>query len=111
MGRDSTTNRTDATTTPLDVTIDAESDGAHGWVYQVRVMWKGNGESLHEVHLAWVDHDALCGGAHPPSDVARRAAMIAAEFLGHDRLPRRFDVSTLRRLVPGFERLVTPSIG
>lgn len=111
MDRDPEASATRTSAPPLDVTIDTESEGAHGWVYLVKVMWKGAGESTHELHLAWVDHDAICGGAHPPSDVARRAAMVAAESLGRDNLPKRFDVSTLRRLVPGFERMVTPSIG
>ncbi len=111
MGRETSINPSSASVQPLEVTIESESDGAHGWVYQIGILWKGAGETSHEVHLSWVDHDAICGGAHQPSDVARRAAQVAAEFLGHDKLPKRFDVSTLRRLVPGFERMFTPSIG
>ena len=96
---------------PIDTVVESEHETQHGWVYEISLSWKSQGVTQHQVRLAWVDHDALCGGAHPPSDVAKRAATIAAQALGHAELPSKFDVSTLRRLIPGFERLISPTIG
>jgi len=93
--------------TPMGVTIDAERDDARGWVFEAEVSWKGAGTSTHEVTLAWVDHDALSGGAEPPSALARRAVMVAARALGREGLPERFDLASVRRRIPDFERLVT----
>jgi len=91
---------------PTRVTIESESDDARGWVFEAEVSWKEAGVTIHEVSLAWVDHDAMSGGAEPPSELARRAVLVAASELGLDGLPDRFDLATLRRRIRGFEELV-----
>ncbi|MBL9031653.1 MAG: hypothetical protein JNM80_08085 [Phycisphaerae bacterium] len=85
------------------VEILSESDAARGWHYIVRVEREG-GISEHRVHLAWVDHEHLCGGAVSPSRVVAEALRVAAER--GIAIPPSVDVSTLRRREPGLRALL-----
>jgi hypothetical protein len=60
----------------------------------------------HRVKLAWADHDHLSGGGFAPSRVAEAILALAAEVIGRDQLPGRFDASTIRRMIPEFDSLV-----
>ncbi|MFK7759752.1 MAG: hypothetical protein AB8C13_07395 [Phycisphaerales bacterium] len=90
----------------LSIEIDSECDTDRGWGYQVRISWKSRGVTEHEITLSWVDHDQLTGGSVPPSQLAEQVAEIAARAMGVDELPGKFDVSSMRRAIPEFERLV-----
>lgn len=90
------------TPSPIQALIESETETDRGWVFAVEIAWKGAGMTEHEVALAWVDHDALSGGVEPPSELARRAALIGARSIGRHDLPERFDIATLRRAISGF---------
>lgn len=85
--------------TVVSIDIRSEREDAHGWVYDVEVLWKGQGVSEHEVTLSWVDHDALSGGSESPSRVVERVLSECAAGVGRGGVPERVDVSTLRRLL------------
>lgn len=90
----------------IDITIDSEHDTDRGWGYCVTMSWKSRGETSHEITLSWVDHDQLTGGSVPPSQLVEQVATIAARAIGIDELPSKFDVSSMRRAIPEFERLL-----
>tara|TARA_R110000737_G_scaffold2923_13_gene9525 strand:- start:10583 stop:10951 length:369 start_codon:yes stop_codon:yes gene_type:complete len=102
MHTDDTTN----VLAPLSIVIDEERDTDRGWAYALTLSWKSRGTTEHEVTLSWLDHDQLTGGAMPPSRLVERVVEIAASAMGVDELPARFDVSSMRRAIPEFERLV-----
>lgn len=91
---------------PLSIVVDDEYETDRGWSYVVTLSWKARGTTEHEITLSWVDHDQLSGGLMPPSRLVERVAEVAATAMGVDELPARFDVSSMRRAIPEFERLV-----
>jgi len=103
MSNDQQTNTAHA---PLSVVIDEERDTQRGWSYLVTLSWKSRGTTEHEITLSWVDHDQLTGGTTPPSKLVERVASIAASAMGIDEMPAKFDVSSMRRAIPEFERLM-----
>jgi hypothetical protein len=90
--------------TPLSIVVDEERETDRGWSYLVTLSWKARGTTEHEITLSWVDHDQLTGGLMSPSRLVERVAEVAATAMGVDELPARFDVSSMRRVIPGFER-------
>ena len=93
-------------TSQPQVTIDGEHDTDRGWLYTMTVRWVDGSTSDHELTLAWVDHEHLVGGAVSPSVLAKSAAVLACGYMGHEKMPSRCDVSSLRRLIPDFDALV-----
>ncbi len=91
---------------PLSIVVDEEHETDRGWSYIVTLSWKARGTSEHEITLSWVDHDQLTGGLMPPSRLVERVAKVAATAMGVDELPKRFDVSSMRRAIPSFEQLL-----
>lgn len=100
------TGPTTNTTAPLSIVIDEERETERGWSYIVTLSWKSRGTTEHEITLSWVDHDQLTGGTTPPSQLIERVAEIVASAMGVDEMPNRFDVSSMRRAIPEFQRLV-----
>jgi hypothetical protein len=82
------------------VTIGPETETDSGWRYAVSIDRPDGRRTSHGVSLSWVDHDHLAGGAAPPSAVTRAVVEALAEVIGDRPLPERFDVSTVRRMVP-----------
>ncbi|MFG0307219.1 MAG: hypothetical protein ACF8Q5_13500 [Phycisphaerales bacterium JB040] len=83
-----------------------ETEAARAWTYTLRVFWEGGRLTTHAATLRWADHDHWSGGAHPPSRVLECVARAAAETLGPDALPTRFDASSLRRRVKDLDARV-----
>ena len=52
-----------------------------------------------EIMMSWVDHDHLCHGRLPPSEVALRLMRHAVEHIDPEQLPARFDISRLPRML------------
>ena len=100
------TGQSTNTAAPLSIVIDEEHDTDRGWSYLITLSWKSRGTTEHQVSLSWVDHDQLTGGSLPPSQLVERVITIAASAMGVDDLPTKFDVSSMRRAIPEFERLV-----
>ena len=100
------TGQSTNTAAPLSIVIDEERDTDRGWSYLITLSWKSRGTTEHQVSLSWVDHDQLTGGSLPPSQLVERVITIAASAMGVDDLPTKFDVSSMRRAIPEFERLV-----
>ena len=100
------TGQSTNTAAPLSIVIDEERDTDRGWSYLITLSWKSRGTTEHQVSLSWVDHDQLTGGSLPPSQLVERVITIAASAMGVDDLPAKFDVSSMRRAIPEFERLV-----
>lgn len=88
------------------IRIEGEHETSNGWLYTFTVDWADAGATDHELTLSWVDHEHLVGGAVTPSVVARVSGTIAATHFGAGALPERFDVSSLRRMIPGFDNLL-----
>ena len=103
MSSDQQTNTANA---PLSVVVDEERENQRGWSYLLTLSWKSRGTTEHEITLSWVDHDQLTGGSLPPSQLVERVITIAASAMGVDDLPTKFDVSSMRRAIPEFERLL-----
>lgn len=81
------------------VEVGAETETGSGWRYAVTLEWLEGGTTDHELTLGWHDHDHWSGGAAAPSKVAAAVARVAGDALGREKLPRRFDASTVRRVV------------
>lgn len=92
------------------ITIDGEHETDRGWLYTFTLTRGDGAVSDHELTLSWVDHEHLVGGSLSPSLVARASAQLGAEHFGAGELPARFDVSSLRRLVDGFDDRVRSMI-
>lgn len=95
--------RTDTARRVASVELGPETEGPRGWSYEVRVVWMDDAETDHRVSLGWHDHDHWCGGANPPSRVIVAVVRAAAEALGREKLPARFDAATVRRWVPDLD--------
>ncbi len=91
---------------PLRVVLDEERETDRGWAYGVTVSWKSRGTTEHVVTLSWMDHDQLTGGTMAPSRLVERIVGVVAGVMGVDEMPERFDVSSMRRSIPEFERLL-----
>ncbi len=92
-----------------EIRVDGEHDTQTGWLFTMTVIWEGDGAAIerdHELTMAWVDHEHLVGGAKSPSLVAMRAMELACDRFGRDELPARCDVSSLRRLILGFDQAI-----
>lgn len=94
------------TAPPLSIVVDEERDTQRGWSYLVTLSWKSRGITEHEITLSWVDHDQLTGGSAAPSQLIERVAEIVASAMGVDEMPAKFDVSSMRRAIPEFQRLI-----
>lgn len=87
--------------------IGPETETGRGWSYRVTIDRLPEEPLPYEVSLSWSDHDLLSGGFHPPSKTVEAAITVAISRVElFARLPARFDVSTLRRMIPGFDGLV-----
>ena len=88
----------------ISVHVIAETEGARGWVYALRVEHADGSSTSHELRLAWVDHNHWAGDRPlPPSRVAAAVSTYAAERIDAG-LPARFDASTVRRWLPEVDR-------
>lgn len=92
------------------ITVDGEHETDRGWLYTFTMTGGDGAASHHELTLSWVDHEHLVGGSLSPSLVARASAELALAHFGAGELPARFDVSSLRRLVGGFDERVRSMI-
>ncbi len=96
-------------TTGAAVSLGAETETDHGWTYEVAIDRADGRRTTHRVTLAWVDHDHLSGGSTPPSKVVEGVLRAALPELSARPLPERFDIATVRRLVPDLvERMRLP---
>lgn len=87
-------------------TLDGEHETQNGWLY---TFTRSASNSHHEMTLSWVDHEHLVGGSIAPEHVAHAIFAIAIEFFG-PQIPQKFDVSSLRRRIDGFEGVVRARI-
>ncbi len=87
------------------VRIGAETERARGWAYAATITWPGGGRSEHRVTLSWADHELIAGGVYPPSRTVEAALNVLLDVgpAGPGSLPGRFDISTLRRMIDGFD--------
>jgi hypothetical protein len=88
------------------IRIEGEHETVNGWLYTFAVDWTDAKPTDHELTISWVDHEHLVGGSVTPSMLARVSAEIAAGYFGAGAMPERFDVSSLRRVIPGFDSMV-----
>lgn len=102
----SSDQQTNSALAPLSVVIDEERESQRGWSYLLTLSWKSRGTTEHQITLSWVDHDQLTGGSTPPSVLIERVANLVASAMGVDEMPSKFDVSSMRRAIPEFERLL-----
>jgi len=90
--------------------IGHETETDRGWSYDVTVHRAGGPGTRHTVTLSWADHDLLSGGLHPPSRTMRAAMRVLVgvdpSVIDPSGLPSRFDLSTLRRMIAGFDDAV-----
>lgn len=91
------------------IRVNTEQEQPGGWLYGVAIEHADGTTSLHQVRLAWVDHDHWCGGRLPPSVVIQR---VVEHLLGQghlaglspgDPLPATFDAARARRWSPGID--------
>lgn len=87
----------------MAVEVLTEVEVAGGWTHSVRVRRGDGRETLHEVRLAWVDHDHWSGGAKPPSRVTQAVVEFLVACEPVLELPTKFDAATARRWVPGID--------
>jgi hypothetical protein len=85
---------------PLKITLGPETETGRGWRYAVTIHWPEGETTEHAVTLSHHDYEHWCGGIEPPSRLAERGVRIAAEAFGTE-LPSRFDLSQMRRRIPG----------
>ena len=90
----------------IEIRIDGEHETGTGWLYTISIMWPDAVVTDHEITLSWVDHEHLVGGAISPSRVIEVAARLAAVQMGRQTMPARCDVSSLRRLIDGFDERI-----
>lgn len=100
------TEREQSRSIEYSVRIEGEHETPNGWLYTFCVDWSEGESTDHELTMSWVDHEHLVGGSVTPSVVARFSAQIAVRHFGSESLPARFDVSSLRRLIPAFEEQI-----
>lgn len=93
---------------PQRFQLDGEHETPKGWLYTF-TLHMGAEPSHHELTLSWVDHEHLVGGSIAPEHIARAVFMLAVEVFGAE-MPPKFDVSTLRRRVDGFDERVRATI-
>lgn len=89
-------------------TLDGEHETPNGWLYTFTLERDG-AHSDHELTLSWVDHEHLVGGAIAPELVAKAAFSLAVGIFS-DEVPAKFDVSSVRRRVDGFDELLRERI-
>ncbi len=87
-------------------TLDGEHETPNGWLYTFTLGEDGN---HHELTLSWVDHEHLVGGSVAPEHAARAVFALAIEFFG-DQIPAKFDCSSLRRRIDGFDEQIRSRI-
>jgi len=87
-------------TQPVKITLGPETETGQGWRYIITIEWASGETTEHIVTLGHHDYEHWCGGIEPPSRLAHRGIQIAAKALGTD-LPSRFDLSQMRRRLPG----------
>lgn len=88
--------------------LDGEHETHNGWLYTF-TLGQGEQATHHELTLSWVDHEHLVSGAIAPERVAYAAFGLAIELLAPP-LPTRFDVSSLRRRLQGFDEILRTRI-
>ncbi len=92
------------------ISIDGEHETDRGWLYTLTLTSPAGVASHHELTLSWVDHEHLVSGLVSPSRVAKAAARLALGHFGAHGLPPRVDLSSLRRLIDGFDDRVRSMI-
>ena len=96
-------------------TIGQESETGRGWIYGLTIRWENGVATEHSLSLSWTDHESIAGGQVRPSVLAAAVAGIMMEtqldLITDRRLPARLDVSTVRRLIDGFDEAVRARLG
>ncbi len=96
----------------VQIDVYQESSTDCGWQYGVRIHPAEPGHPRDvEVSLSWVDHDHWCGGTLAPSTLLERVLRVLVDVRPARLWPDRFDASTIRRWVPGFDSMLTSSQG
>ena len=83
-----------------------ETETNSGWRFAFE-MGGDDPRRAFQLTVSWQDHEDIAGGGVPPSELADAAARTLIEFWatsGDAGQPQisRIDLSTARRLVPGF---------
>ena len=83
-----------------------ETEARSGWRFTFEIDGAGP-RRVFQLTVSWQDHEDIAGGGVPPSELADAAARTLAEYWddsGDSARPQtsRIDLSTARRLVPGF---------
>jgi hypothetical protein len=84
-----------------------ETETASGWRFRFELDAAVAAVPAFEITVSWQDHEDIAGGGVPPSELAEAAAQTLVEFwTDSDQRaqtpPERIDLSTARRLIPGF---------
>ncbi len=85
------------------VRVESEQETQRGWLYRLAVLRDDGSESLHDVRLAWVDHDHWSGGRVAPSRVVEAVVRYVLERASRP-LPPSFDAALARRWLPQIDR-------
>ena len=94
--------RTSLRSQRIHAQIDAESEAAHGWSFELTLR-NGDQESSHTVTMSYRDHDYWCSGSVAPSRVVAAVVEYVAQHW-QGTLPAKFDASTARRWTPHVDR-------
>ena len=78
-----------------------------GWRYRFAIGEAVEDAVVFELTVSWHDHEDIAGGGVPPSELAEAAALTLVDYwagTAERGAPpaARIDLSTARRLVPGF---------
>lgn len=85
----------------VQVIILSEEEAGPGWTFVAEVQAPGDRVRRHEVHLSWADYNRWSpGGSDRPESIAAAVLRYLYEWNLPERLPERFDASTVRRADP-----------
>jgi hypothetical protein len=82
------------------IEVITELEHGRGWEYRVAAERDSGERTEHTVRLSWVDHEHWSGGRTAPSRVVQVLMELLLEREREQRIPDKFDASTMRRLHP-----------
>lgn len=86
-----------------EIDVGTETEGPHGWAYEVRVFDAGKTHAYH-VTLSFSDYDHWSHGRVAPSKVVEKAFVFLLEREPATRILPKFDCSVIRRYFPEVDK-------